>query len=128
MRSWITPVGSVRFELYTPDDNGYLVAGQDAVSAVLEFIVRQLSIHQDVQSCLRLELLTSVSRQSEESNFATIDKLVYLNAVVMESLRLVDTVSSYQTRLVPKGGCIISGTFLPGGVSNTTWCQIHSLQ
>lgn len=117
MRSWITLVRSVRTELYTPDNNGPLVAGQDAVSAVLEFILRQLSIHQDVQSRLRLELLTSVSLNRKDSDFATIDKLVYLNAVVMESLRLVDTVSLYQTRVLPKGGCIISGTFLPSGVS-----------
>lgn len=117
MRSWIILVRPVRSELYTPDNNGHLVAGQDAVPAVLEFILRQLSIHQDVQSRLRLELLTSVSFNRENSDFATIDKLMYLNAVVMESLRLVDTVSSYQTRVVPKEGCIVSGTFLPAGVS-----------
>ena len=47
-----------------------------------------------------------------------IDSLPYLNAVVMESLRLVDTISSYQTRVVPPGGCVISGYFLPAGVCN----------
>ena len=46
-----------------------------------------------------------------------IDSLSYVNAVVMEGLRLVDTISSYQTRVVPKGGCVISGCYLPAGVS-----------
>ena len=45
-----------------------------------------------------------------------IDSLSYLNAVIMEALRLVDTISSYQTRVVPKGGCVISGHYLPAGV------------
>ncbi|KAG7004303.1 cell division control protein 45 [Physcia stellaris] len=43
--------------------------------------------------------VTCRSKRGEDSDFPTIDKLVYLNAVVMESLRLVDTVSSYQTRV-----------------------------
>ena len=45
-----------------------------------------------------------------------IDTLSYVNAVVMEGLRLVDTISSYQTRVVPKGGCMTCGYFLPAGV------------
>ena len=94
------------------------VAGQDAVSAALEYMVRQLSQHIDVQSRLRLELLSSLSLDERERSMATIDSLPYLNAVVMESLRTVDTVSSYQTRVVPKGGCSISGYFLPEGVSS----------
>lgn len=92
---------------------------QDAVAAVLEFICRQLSIHQDVQAHLRLELSTFTPMAAEDCNFAMIDELAYLNAVVMESLRLVDTISSYQTRVVPHGGCEISGHFLPAGVSHT---------
>ena len=73
-------------------------------------------MHSDVQSKLRVELLTSVPLDAEDRNFAMIDSLPYLDAVVMESLRLVDTISSYQTRVVPLGGCVISGYFLPAGV------------
>lgn len=94
------------------------MAGQDAVSAALEYMVRQLSKHADVQSRLRLELLSSLCLDEEERSLAMIDSLPYLNAIVMESLRTVDTVSSYQTRVVPKGGCSISGYFLPQGVSS----------
>lgn len=94
------------------------VAGQDAVSAALEYMVRQLSKHAAVQSRLRLELLSSLTLDDKERSLATIDSLPYLNAVVMECLRTVDTISSYQTRVVPKGGCSISGYFLPEGVSS----------
>lgn len=78
---------------------------------------RQLSSLPEIQSKLRLELLTSVPSDGSDRTFAVLDSLAYLNAVVMESLRTVDTVSSYQTRVVPKGGCTISGYYLPSGVS-----------
>ena len=66
---------------------------------------------------MRLELLTSLPLSAEDRTFAMIDSLSYVNAVVMEGLRLVNTISSYQTRVVPKGGCIVAGHYLPGGVS-----------
>ena len=94
----------------------HIIAGQDPVPAALEFILKQLSIHHGSQTILRSEL--STSRQSiQDHGFAVIDKLAYLNAVVMEGLRLLDSTSSYQTRIVPSGGCVILGSFLPAGVS-----------
>ena len=107
----------VRMPLVCLLTNERQVAGQDAVPAALEYMVRQLSKHANVQSNLRLELLSSL-RFGEEPSLAVIDSLPFLNAVVMESLRTVDTISSYQTRVVPKGGCSISGYFLPQGVSS----------
>ncbi|KAL2059544.1 hypothetical protein ABVK25_000837 [Lepraria finkii] len=93
----------------------HAVAGQDAVPAALEFIFRQVSTHTDVQSKMRLELLTSMPLSAEDRTFAMIDSLSYVNAVVMEGLRLVNTISSYQTRVVPKGGCVVADHYLPAG-------------
>ena len=95
----------------------HTVAGQDPVPAALEFTLKQLSIRPDVQCQLRSELSSSLPL-NEGHYFSTLDKLPYLNAVVMESLRLLDNISSYQTRVVPSGGCLILGTFLPAGVSH----------
>ena len=117
MKSWTTQVSKASLYSYTDDTNRSLVAGQDAVSAVLQYIIRQLSIHQGIQSHLRLKLLTLVPLDAKDRDFAMIDRLAYLNAVVMESLRLVDTVASYQTRTIPQGGRVICGAFLPAGVS-----------
>ncbi|KAL9614004.1 MAG: hypothetical protein Q9167_001484 [Letrouitia subvulpina] len=93
------------------------VAGQDAVPAALEFMIKQLSLHPDIQSKLRLELLTSLPSATEDRTFPMIESLPYLNAVVMESLRIVDTISSYQTRIVPPGGCVIAGYSIPAGTT-----------
>lgn len=94
------------------------MAGQDAVPAALEFIIRQLSSRPEIQSHLRAELLTEVPLVAADRTYPMIGNLPYLNAVVMESLRLVDTISSYQTRVVPKGGCEISGYYIPAGVGH----------
>lgn len=82
-------------------------------------MIRQISSHPGVQSKLRLEMLNSLPLNAEDRRFAMIDSLPYLNAVIMECLRLVDTISSYQTRTVPTGGCVISGHYLPAGVCIT---------
>ena len=42
---------------------------------------------------------------------------VYLNAVVEEGLRIYPPAGAgHLSRIVPKGGCEISGSFIPGGV------------
>lgn len=97
--------------------NKFIVAGQDAVPAVLEFIVRKLSADSKIQAQVGAELLNSTARVTSNRTYAMIDELPYLNAVVMESLRLVDTISSYITRVVPEEGCTISGHYIPAGVS-----------
>lgn len=97
----------------------HIIAGQDPVPAALEFIVKQLSIQEDIQSRLRAELLGSMDVLAKGYSTAFVDSLAYLDCIVMESLRLVDNISSYQTRIVPAGGCLILGCFLPGGVSNS---------
>ena len=84
---------------------------------VLEFILRKLSMHPHMQARLQAELYESLPHGIEESTFAAIDALPFLNAVLLESLRLVDTIESCQSRVVPKGGCMIEGYYLPEGVS-----------
>ena len=92
------------------------VAGHDSVPAALEFLVRKISEHPDVQAHLQHELRSSLPHSASERTMPMLDSLPYLNAVLMEGLRLVDTILSYETRLVPAGGCVIEGYYLPAGV------------
>lgn len=87
-------------------------------------MIRRISDRPDVQSRLHSELLEILPYDAGDRTFTTIDSLPYLNAVIMEGLRLVDTISSYQTRKVPKGGCVISGHLLPAGVCICTLLEI----
>ena len=93
------------------------LAGHDSVPAALEFMIRQISLHPDVQQKLQWELRQNLPIDAQDRTMAMLDNLQYLNAVTMEGLRLVDTILSYETRTVPKGGCVIEGFFLPQGVS-----------
>ena len=82
---------------------------------VLEFVLRTLSTHPQMQARLRAELAESLPHDLDDCAFNAIDSLPYLNAVVLESLRLVDTIESCQSRVVPKGGCVVEGYYLPEG-------------
>lgn len=94
-----------------------LGAGQDPIPAVLEYTTHQISLHWDVQARLRQELTSLLPPWNEARTYAMVDTLPYLNAVVLEGLRLVDTIESYQRRVVPKNGCVVEGYYLPAGVS-----------
>ena len=112
----------LEIQMLNQASDSFIVAGQDAVPAVLEFIIRRLSTDIKIQAQVRAEILNSSARVASNRTYAMIDELPYLNAVVMESLRLVDTISSYLTRVVPKGGCTISGHFIPAGVRKIFHC------
>ncbi|MCJ1477951.1 hypothetical protein MMC13_006626 [Lambiella insularis] len=92
----------------------HIGAGQDSVPMVLEFLVRTLSRCPEMQARLHDEL-TLLSNEGHQAAFGTIDALRYLNAIVLEGLRLVNTIESYQTRVVPAGGCVVEGYSLPAG-------------
>lgn len=48
---------------------------------------------------------------------------VYLNAVVEEGLRIYPPAgAAHLSRIVPQGGCVISGRFIPEGVSFSSNC------
>jgi len=48
-------------------------------------------------------------------SFAESNRMTYLQAVLKEAMRMHPAVGLILERLVPKGGCTISGTWLPGG-------------
>ncbi|MCJ1356842.1 MAG: hypothetical protein MMC33_006838 [Icmadophila ericetorum] len=104
----------LRWEKRAAEILDHVGAGQENLPAVLDFVIRQLCIYPDVQEAIREELKT-LPAGIEASAYADIEKLPYLNAVILESLRIVTVVESYQPRFVPKGGCTIEGYYLPAG-------------
>jgi cytochrome P450 len=77
--------------------------------------MQKLTLHPTCQARLRKELRETLPSNSLDRNFAMIDKLTYLNATVMEALRVVTTIETYQPRVVPACGCSIEGYYIPGG-------------
>lgn len=51
------------------------------------------------------------------------DQLPYLWAVIMEVTRLYPSVPGGLPRVTPKGGEVIGGQFIPGGVGRVVGCK-----
>lgn len=100
-------------------------AARIGIGIALTYAMYQLSLRPSLQSSLREELRgleiplsyppcknilsTSVLRQ--------LDGLPLLDAVITETLRLHAPVPGPQPRIVPKGGTVIEGYFIPAGVT-----------
>jgi cytochrome P450 len=103
----------------------HLAAGFDTSGITLNYVVHELSQHQDIQARLRSELQTLTPRlvSSSASNMPdpkAVDALPFLHAVIWETLRLHSAIPGPQPRFVPQQGCHLGSEehpyFVPGGV------------
>ena len=98
-------------------------AGFDPIPCTIEAIIAAMIAHPHLQDRLRQELQDHLSRVGgccDQPSFAQIDALPYLNAIIMEALRTVNSIETYQPRLVPKGGSTLCGYYLPEGTIVST--------
>ncbi|CDO72236.1 hypothetical protein BN946_scf184970.g88 [Trametes cinnabarina] len=97
----------------------HLVAGIDTTGDGLCFLMHQLSLpaSQHVQERLHAELAANSA--------ASLDDLPYLDAVVKEGLRIFSPIPMSFPRVVPAGGKVVDGVWLPGGTIVS--CQPHTL-
>lgn len=75
----------------------------------------------DPEMCHRLttEIRTSFTSRADMT-LARLSELPYLNAVIREGLRVLPPAADIFPRIVPDGGEIIMGDFLPAGVSSAS--------
>lgn len=121
----------------------HVAAGHETTGASLSFLTWHLSNHPEIQDKLRQELVAAFgecpSAQEEEDKSAPlfvppykdIEKLPYLNGVVMETLRLYTAIPGAEPRIVPPagmhfkpaGGTKSDGVYVPGGtiISMQPW-------
>ena len=65
--------------------------------------------------------IRSVFKSNEEITLFSVCKLSYAIAVLDESMRIYPPISSLAVRLVPKGGAMICGHYVPENVSSLTF-------
>ncbi|KAF4991639.1 hypothetical protein FDECE_13987 [Fusarium decemcellulare] len=98
----------------------HMVAGIDTTGDVLCFLMWELSLPRSAQ--FQKEL-----RQELHENPDTVfDKLPILDAVVQEGLRCFPAIPMSLPRVVPEGGKVIDGVFIPG--ETIVSCQAYSVQ
>lgn len=97
-----------------------IIAGSDTTAVSLSSILWHLAQSPDALERLRKELDESAV---SSTNFATLQKLPYLQACIKEGLRLCSATGLPLWRVVPSGGAEIQGQFFPGGseVGINTW-------
>ena len=93
-----------------------IVAGSHTTAATLTYAVWAIICHPDVRSKLEEEVLSI----PENYNDTLLEKLPYLKAVIMESLRLYGAAPGSLPRTTPENGIQIKGHLISAGVTVTT--------
>jgi hypothetical protein len=102
-----------------------LEAARVALGITLTYILHELTIRPAIQSDLLEELMTlepPLSYPAGQNRISTstlrkLDGLPLLDAVVTETLRVRVSIQLPFRRVVPEGGALIDGYFLPAGVT-----------
>ena len=96
--------------------NVIMMAGAVTTATFLSGVLYYLGINQEALRKLQDEV-RSVFSDTEAINSKSLLSCIYLNAVVEEGLRIYPPAgAAHLSRIVPKGGCEISGSFIPEGV------------
>lgn len=94
-------------------------AGSDTTAITLSALFYYINKNPSVLEKLRQEIEDGVKEGtiSDPITFKESQNLVYLQAVIKETLRLHPAVGTILPRVVPKGGITLGGIFFPEGVS-----------
>jgi cytochrome P450 len=103
-----------------------ITAGSDTTAISLRSIIYHLLSHPEYMSVLREELDTAARQHRLSEPVVTMDeaaKLPFLQACIMEGLRIHPAIGGLLPRVVPHGGCVIAGVFVPAGhvVGASAW-------
>ncbi|KAJ5693370.1 Cytochrome monooxygenase lcsI [Penicillium macrosclerotiorum] len=93
-----------------------ILAGSETTASLLSGMTYYMLSTPDVYQKLVDEIRHSF-QSYEEIDFLAVGQLAYLNAALEESLRIYPPVPATIPRIVPKGGAMIDGKFVPEGTS-----------
>ena len=112
---------NINFQVMSRDEilstfNFIIVGGSETTATTLTGIFNHLSRNKDILQRLCTEIRTNF-KQETEITIDAIKDLPYLEAVLNEGLRMCNPIPGGLPRVVPEGGDIYDGVYLPGGVS-----------
>jgi hypothetical protein len=103
-----------------------IVAGSETTATLLSGAIYLLLANPDKLAKLVKEV-RSTFKSDEEITLTSVQSLTYMLACLNESLRCYPPVASGLPRVVPKGGNVVAGQFIPEDVSKPTF-EIGQLQ
>jgi cytochrome P450 len=94
-----------------------IAAGSDTTAISLTSVLAHLAMYPSTLAALRRELdvATAAGTLSDPATFQEAQKLPYLQAVILEALRVHPAVAAPMTRVVGPQGLQIAGHFFPSG-------------
>lgn len=95
----------------------FLGAGTEPAAAALQWIMANLVKRPDVQEAVRREIDAVVGADAEEVGEEVLARLEYLNAVVMEGLRLHPTVPMVLRQVMAEDHVVLDGRRVPVGTA-----------
>ncbi|RYP10945.1 hypothetical protein DL764_000381 [Monosporascus ibericus] len=95
----------------------FIAGGRDTTAYTTSCAVHYLLASPDALAKLQAELDESATFIRGDFDYKRIKNLVYLNAVVKETLRLSSPVPGCLPRLVPDGGARVGTVYLPEGIA-----------
>jgi cytochrome P450 len=93
-----------------------IFAGSETTASGLSGIMRMLVQNKEPLAKLALEVRSSFADEADIT-LASVGRLEYLDAIINEGMRLCPPVVIGLPRIVPVGGDVICGQFVPAGVS-----------
>lgn len=93
-----------------------LVAGSETTVTTLVGVWYELATHPQFQDRL-WKILRERFRSARDIEVQSTKDIAYLDAIISESLRLCYAIPGGLPRIVPEGGDIYAGKYVPGGVS-----------
>ncbi len=98
------------------DSISLIGAGADTVATSLSATLFYLARHPHVLDAAKYEIRTTFESLEEIRSGSKMDRCIYLNACIEESLRLSPPVAAPLPREVMKGGIVIDGHYIPEGI------------
>ncbi|XP_044979617.1 cytochrome P450 89A2-like [Hordeum vulgare subsp. vulgare] len=117
----------------------FLGAGTEPLTAELQWIMANLVKHLDVQEAVRREIEAVVGLEADEVGEEDLGRMEYLNAVLMEALRLHPSVPAVARQVMPEDHVVLDGQRVTAGTivqfplerlgrDKTTWANPDEFQ
>lgn len=95
----------------------FMLAGTETTATALSATTFQLLANPDKLAILTKELRSAFPNSKVLVTFEKLARLKYLTAVLQESMRIQPPVPSELPRVVPEGGTVLFGDWVPGGTT-----------
>ncbi|KAM0798614.1 cytochrome P450 [Usnea florida] len=102
-----------------------LLAGTDTISSTMVVITWALLNNSQMMQRLKTELREVMPGRGDAVDWSTLERLLYLSAIIREGLRLSQGTPGRLPRIVPPSGVVLCGHQIPAGTSVSSSAYVY---